>query len=87
MKQWIPQKEEGECLLKFPDYRLLFRGNNYVVINYVVYNYLVNNSAALNGLQGSGVRHPRILDHGTRWRRSGSKNGLNPVKEHLVARG
>lgn len=76
MKQWIPQKE-GECLLKFLDYRLLFHGNDYVV----------NNSAAPKGLQGSGGRHLRILDHDTRWRRAGAKNGLNPVKEHLVVRG
>jgi hypothetical protein len=77
MKQWIPKKEEGKCLIKFLDYRLLFHGNDNVV----------NNSAALKGLQGSGGRYPRILDHGTKWRRSGSKNGLNPVKEHLVFRG
>jgi hypothetical protein len=77
MKQWIPQKEEGDCLLKFFDYRLLFHGNDYVV----------NNLAAPKGVLGSGGRHPRILYHGTRCRRSGSKNGLNPVKEHLVAKG
>ena len=76
-KFWIPEKGEGECLLKFLDYRLLFHGNEYVV----------NYSAAPKGVLGSGSRHPRILDHGTRWRRIGSKNGLNPVNEHLVPKG
>jgi len=68
---------KGGGLLKFLDYRLLFHGNDYVV----------NNSAAPRGLRRSGGRHPRMLDNGTRWRRSSSTNGPNPMKEHLVARG
>jgi hypothetical protein len=77
VKFWIPQEEEGQCLGQFLNYRLLFH-RNYYVVNY---------SAAPKEVLGTGGGHPRILDHGTRWRRSGSKNDLNPVKEHLVAKG
>lgn len=45
MKQWIPQKEEWECLSKFLDYRLLVHGKDYVV----------NNSAATKDYREVGV--------------------------------
>jgi len=46
----------GSVNVKFLDYRLLFHGNDYVV----------NYSTDPEGVLGTGGRHPRILDHGTR---------------------